>query len=238
MRPVTRLRQRSHILYEGALLDHAGDALFVPGPQGETAVAGRGTTRFFAHGGLQLVLRHYRRGGLPAWFLADRYLWLGLRRTRPWREWHLLASLHDRGLPVPRPVAARVVRHGIFYRGDLITERLPAEPLSAWLRTAPLPAERWRGIGACIRRFHDAGVFHADLNAHNVLLAAEGPVFVIDFDRGELRTPGAWCGANLRRLERSLRKLRDMHPDFHFSPDDWSSLLDGYADGDSRSEAE
>ncbi|MGE0081696.1 MAG: 3-deoxy-D-manno-octulosonic acid kinase [Thiohalomonadaceae bacterium] len=231
MKPVTRSTEKSHILYEGALLDHADDALFAPGAHAGTAVAGRGTTLFFEHGGLQLVLRHYRRGGLPARFLADRYVWTGLTRTRPWREWHLLAALHARGLPVPRPVAARAVRHGIFYRGDLITERLPAEPLSAWLRKGTLPADRWRAIGACIRRFHEAGAFHADLNAHNILLADAGAVFVIDFDRGELRAPGKWREANLRRLERSLRKLRDQDPDFCFTSEDWQSLLVGYAGG-------
>jgi len=231
MKPETRSTEKSHILYEGALLDHVDDALFAPGHLAGIAAAGRGTTWFFARGERQLVLRHYRRGGLPARIFADRYVWTGLSRSRPWREWHLLATLHARGLPVPRPVAARVVRHGIFYRGDLITERLPAEPLSAWLHKGTLPAGRWHAIGVCIRRFHAAGAFHADLNAHNILLADDGAVFVIDFDRGELRTPGGWRDANLRRLERSLCKLRGKYPDFGFTSEDWQSLLVGYAGG-------
>jgi 3-deoxy-D-manno-octulosonic acid kinase len=228
MKPVTRSFKKSHILYEGALLDHADDGLFAPA-RTETAAAGRGTTLFFEQAGMGLVLRHYRRGGLPGRFIADRYLWTGLARSRPWREWHLLATLYDRGLPVPRPVAARVVQYGLFYRGDLITERLPAVPLSSRLHDGPLPTETWRAIGACIRHFHEAGAFHADLNAHNVLIGANGAVFVIDFDRGEMRAPGRWCDENLRRLQRSLVKLRGTNPAFAFEPNAWQALLAGYA---------
>ncbi|MFA7557277.1 MAG: 3-deoxy-D-manno-octulosonic acid kinase [Hydrogenophaga sp.] len=227
MKPVTRTIETGHILYEGTLLDHVDEALFAP-VRTSNADAGRGTTLFFAHAGLQLVLRHFRRGGLPARILADRYFWTGLTGSRPWREWHLLATLHALGLPVPQPVAARVVRRGIFYRGDLVTERLPARPLSTHLARRSLPAATWRAIGACIRRFHDVGAFHADLNAHNILLADDGRVFVIDFDRGELRAPGPWHEANLRRLRRSFEKLRSHNADFAFDDAAWQELLAGY----------
>ena len=71
----------------------------------------------------------------------------------------------------------------------------------------PLAPAAWHAIGSCVRRFHDAGVCHADLNAHNVLLDADGGVHLVDFDRGSIRAPGAWRTANLARLERSLAKL-------------------------------
>ncbi len=63
---------------------------------------------------------------------------------------------------------------------------------------------RWAAIGRCLRRFHDAGVQHADLNARNIMLGEQGEVWVLDFDRGRLRAPGAWSGRVLDRLERSL----------------------------------
>jgi 3-deoxy-D-manno-octulosonic acid kinase len=65
----------------------------------------------------------------------------------------------------------------------------------------------WEAIGRVLRRFHDEGVDHADLNAHNILLNNRGEVFVVDFDRGEIRIKGSWQETNLNRLERSLRKL-------------------------------
>ena len=47
-----------------------------------------------------------------------------LARFRPFREWLLIHRLHHQGLPVPVPIAARYVRQGATYRGDLITERI------------------------------------------------------------------------------------------------------------------
>ncbi len=44
---------------------------------------GRGTTHFVRSAGRRLVLRHYRRGGLMARLLGDRYLWHGEQSTRP-----------------------------------------------------------------------------------------------------------------------------------------------------------
>jgi 3-deoxy-D-manno-octulosonic acid kinase len=85
---------------------------------------GRGTVYFFRAGPATWVLRRYLRGGWMGRFNRERYAWLGLEHSRPWREWRLLTDLRARGLPVPRPIAARVKRAGLVYRGDLITERI------------------------------------------------------------------------------------------------------------------
>lgn len=192
---------------------------------------GRGTTWIVRHENQELVLRHYRRGGLFGPWLGDRYLWLGLERTRALREWRLLADLHGRGLPVPRPVAARVQRSGLCYRADLVTARLDGtRSLAQTLADTPLSEERWRAVGRCLRRFHDAGVYHADLNAHNVLFGA-GDVYLLDFDRGRLRPAGGWCPANLARLRRSLDKLAGADRRFRFDEQGWDALLAGYAEG-------
>src|SRR2546430_8298474 len=68
-----------------------------------------------------------------------------------------------------RSLAARYRHHGLTYTGDIITERVPVVgSLSECLRTGALSLLTWIAIGHCIRRFHDLGVCHADLNAHNV----------------------------------------------------------------------
>ena len=198
--------------------------MFAP-PVRAAAAGGRGAAWIVpASDGGEWVLRHYRRGGLPAKILADTYLWTGLDNTRPWREWRLLAELHALGLPVPRPVAARVVRSGIAYRGDLITRRVPAARSLAELLVPAAASIPWRAVGACIRRFHEAGVWHADLNAHNILVDDTGGVWLIDFDRGERRGgDGAWKQENLVRLSRSLHKLG------HGDAQGWQALQQGYA---------
>ncbi len=195
------------------------------------SVPGRGHAHFFGFNGCDYVLRHYRRGGRVAARLGDRYLWTGLDRTRAWREWRMLARLMALGLPVPRPFAARVTRSGLFYRADLITARSPASSsLTARLKMgAALPEYIWREIGSVIARFHKAGVWHADLNAHNVLVSAKGAIVLIDFDRAKLRRPGArWREANLARLLRSLRKLKRLEPDLKFGESDFELLREGY----------
>jgi 3-deoxy-D-manno-octulosonic acid kinase len=90
----------------------------------------------------------------------------------------------------------------------------------------------WIAIGRCLRRFHELGVCHADLNAHNILLGNgtdDERVFLIDFDRGSLRKPGGfWKDDNLVRLRRSLEKITWGLPRERFTEDDWHGLLDGY----------
>ena len=172
-------------------------------------------------------LSRYRRGGLVARFLDDYYLWTGLERTRPWREWRLLDYLYKEGFPVPRPVAAYVSRSGIGYRGDLITELIPdAHSLASALADSRIELLPWQAIGACIRRFHDAGIYHADLNAHNILLDNRNKIYLLDFDRGERRTPGVlWQEANLGRLLRSLRKFIAQSV---IESTAWNEFLQGY----------
>ncbi|HWZ62347.1 MAG TPA: 3-deoxy-D-manno-octulosonic acid kinase [Steroidobacteraceae bacterium] len=194
----------------------------------EGVTAGRGASYFVSADGKRYVLRHYRRGGFMAHLSADRYTWWGEQSSRPFAEWQLTYSLHRAGLPVPAPVAARYHRHGASYSGDLITERLPTVgSLGECLRTGALSVLTWISIGRCIRRFHDLGVCHADLNVHNVLLA-EDQVYLIDFDRSQLRGGGLWRDANLVRLRRSLEKLTWGLPPERFGEADWHGLLDGY----------
>jgi 3-deoxy-D-manno-octulosonic acid kinase len=191
---------------------------------------GRGSAWFVAAGKHPWVLRHFRRGGWLARLCVDRYLWAGEARVRAFAEWRLLAVLAAKGLPVPRPVAARYQRGRFTYRCDLITVRLAdAQPLSLVLEEAQLDARGWRAVGAAVARLHAAGVDHADLNAHNLLIDRRGTVSVIDFDRGRLRVPGRWQGANLRRLHRSLAKIAATLPPGRFLPADWAQLIAGYA---------
>ncbi len=193
------------------------------------APEGRGATLFLRSQGRRWVLRHYRRGGLTARICRDYYLWSGESASRPFAEWQLTYHLHRAGLPVPAPVAARYQQRGFTYRGDIITERLAeASPLSECLKVGALSLLNWIAIGRCLRRFHDLGVCHADLNARNVLLGNADEVFLVDFDRGSLRKPGLWCDSNLVRLRRSLEKVTYSLPQDRFTEADWHGLLDGY----------
>lgn len=229
-------RGNERILYDGSLEDIDPDSwpdLFEPAfleKNGlvDSTAAGRGQVYFFSSGSLKLVLRHYRRGGLLGKIISDCYLGLASRESRPFREWRLLRKLCEMGLPVPRPAAARITRGPGFYRGDLMTLEVEnAAALSALLQERPLGEDTWRAVGRTIRRFHDEGISHSDLNAANILLR-DMEVFLLDFDKGSIRPDGGWKTAQLDRLERSLQKWRRLASTFHFSLPDWDALLEGY----------
>jgi 3-deoxy-D-manno-octulosonic acid kinase len=189
---------------------------------------GRGVTRFIKTQDQNLVLRHYHRGGAMARISSGHYIWQGEDSSRPFREWQLTYRMHRAGLPVAAPIAALYQRRLGTYTGDLITERLPIKgSLSECLADAPLSLLTWISIGRCIRRFHDFGVCHADLNARNVLVGEER-VYLIDFDRCRLRGRGLWRDSNLVRLRRSLEKVTYSLPRDRFTEADWHALLDGY----------
>jgi len=169
---------------------------------------GRGAALFVRHGEEVWVLRHYHRGGLMTNLTDDLYIWTGLERTRAFLEWHLLLELRARGLPVPQPIAARIQRRGVGYRADIITDYIEdTQSLATRVTQGSLSADEWNSIGRMLQRFHQYGVYHSDLTAHNILIDTDGRVFLLDFDKGALKTPGPWQQANLRRLQRSLRKV-------------------------------
>ncbi len=195
------------------------------------SAGGRGAAWFLNGDRGNWVLRHYRRGGLPGKLLSDRYLYLGPSRVRSVQEFSLLHSLLRQGLPVPSPIAAWYQRQGPMYRAALIIERLE-DVCSLLSLNQPEHTPLWEAAGRCIRRFHDAGVYHADLNATNILVRPEHEeVFLIDFDRGRQHSGAAadapWKAANLARLERGVYK--------HWLPDAPSpepllkALIQGYA---------
>jgi len=108
-------------------------ALFVKSPSSvvQTPFSGRGEIRIVEHAGHDYVLRHYHRGGKLAGLSKDRYVWHGFDASRPWREWRLLANLFQAGLPVPRPLAARLIRRGAISGATARTNCSTAPPTEA-----------------------------------------------------------------------------------------------------------
>ena len=79
---------------------------------------GRGTTYFLQTEdwfGVNCALRHYYRGGLWGKLNKDRYRFSALETTRSFAEFHLLQRLYEAGLPVPKPIAARIQKRQVRY---------------------------------------------------------------------------------------------------------------------------
>ena len=227
-----------HILYDVDAVPQFAPAWFdrdmqsgvVPAHEAE---GGRAPALFFKVGTAECVLKHYRRGGWPRRFVQDAYCYTGEAAVRSFREWRLLSELRRQSLPVPVPLAARYHLRGWYYSADLITRRLHAQPLPQLLAAERLPCERWNTLGAVVRCFHDAGVYHPDLNAYNILLGSSGEIFVVDFDRARIVAGArpARFADNLKRLQHSLLKLRSRSMAFMYEDLDFDELLAGYRSG-------
>lgn len=190
---------------------------------------GRGTTYFFRCGHSEFVLRHYLRGGLIGKILSDQYLFTSLENTRAWQEKDLLLHMKGLDLPVPTPAAARIVKHGFYYRADLITQKIAnAQDVHHILLNAELSDDTWRKIGAIIARFHAHQIYHHDLNIHNIMLDDASKVWLIDFDKCGLKDGSDWQQKNIERLHRSLLKESAKFNGYRFTQQNWQNLLAGY----------
>lgn len=143
--------------------------------------------------------------------LGDRYLRMGV--PRPVREYRVGLALEAAGVPTPEHVGAAVYPAGVWYRGDLVTRfvegsRDLAEALFGGSDDGAAPA--MRASGRLVRRLHEAGLDHPDLNLKNILLAgpASGPeALILDLDRARLRRQ-LGPRARDRMLERFWRSAR------------------------------
>jgi 3-deoxy-D-manno-octulosonic acid kinase len=180
----------------------------------EPLAGGRGGTVLMRRNGQAVVVRPYRRGGLPGRCIRDLYVgW----HPRPLRELAVTTTLWRAGAPVPEALGAAVqpLCPGV-YRGWLATRYIPgAQTLWAWAaREAEDPLPAFRAAGRGLRRLHDLGGVHPDLNLNNILVIggdareAELQVTFIDFDRARVEVLGARArAAALARLARSAHKL-------------------------------
>jgi 3-deoxy-D-manno-octulosonic acid kinase len=110
----------------------------------------------------------------------------------------------------------RVAGWGI-YRGVVVTEEVAdATTLADALRAAGAPAVQARlarAAGEAVGRLHAAGVEHADLNLHNILVPrgdVSGAALVIDLDKARLRgapLDDAYRRRNVQRLRRSWDRI-------------------------------
>jgi 3-deoxy-D-manno-octulosonic acid kinase len=190
---------------------------------------GRGNAWFIDDGQRSWVLRQYLRGGIVSRISADRFLFLGEKKVRSFDELKLLQELFEEGLPVPEPVAASYTRIGASYAACILINRIQAASTMGE-QLFDLESLVWRSVGSVIRRFHNNGVYHADLNCFNILVSP-GAVHLIDFDKCRRYPPSRenvpWKASNLERLKRSIDKITPPEMSQKTSAD-WQQLLSAY----------
>jgi 3-deoxy-D-manno-octulosonic acid kinase len=184
--------------------------LFARAPKRGRGAAPSVSLRRDAH----VVLRRYQHGGLFRGI--TRALYLGPSRALD--ELHVTARAEASGAPVPHVICLALwPAAGPFWSALIGTreERGARDLLEALLAAPDARARRalLREVGAAVRKLHDAGVDHRDLQLHNVLVVDEAGrrrIVVVDLDRAVYHPRGPLAprlrARNLGRLTRSAVK--------------------------------
>jgi len=174
------------------------------------AESGRGTNAVRDFGEFTLRLKQLRRGGLASRYRREHFS----DNRRLLENLSLPLEVAAREIPTAAPRALLVESvGGSGYRGWLATEELSSmRDAAAAVREATQESEaRWLVAIGVVKRMHDAGVDHRDLNLGNLLIGNEPQrqVVVVDFDNARLHDGPLPFGLRqkaLRRLERSYVK--------------------------------
>jgi 3-deoxy-D-manno-octulosonic acid kinase len=166
--------------------------------------------------GKRMVLRQYSHGGLLRAITGNLYCF----GERSFRELALTEEIRSCGIPTIPTLGA--IHHRVFfpfYQAYFLSLEVPrAVDLIQYFREtgANPPSEiisskrkTIRSVGHLIRRFHEAGFFHGDLQLKNILVAGD-QLLLIDFDRSYRKSALSTRERmkNLLRLNRSTEKWR------------------------------
>lgn len=198
--------------------DSSGPAGAPPSYEGRTALS---RIALDDRSGEAALVKHYCRGGLFRRLLRDRYF----GRRRFLRELEAGEAARARGVPAVEILALVVEKNGVFtHRADLVTREIrDAVDLREYIeRTFPTgdgdQARRTESseallsaVASLLRKMHDAGMYHADLNVKNILVREDDGTprcYIIDLDRARCRRSVSTTERlkNLGRLYRSLEK--------------------------------
>ncbi|MBN1419885.1 MAG: hypothetical protein JXP34_13980 [Planctomycetes bacterium] len=178
-------------------------------------------------GGLEVVVKAYRRGGMIGGLLGDRYAGAG----RFIGELEMYDRASRNGLPLVEVLGLVVERRGGFARAWEYSRWIPgARELWDAIKDASAEeaAARVEEAGGLARALAEAGIEHTDLSARNILAAPDG-LRILDLDRARrLRGSIAAGLAPLARLRRSLAKLAHLEGRT-FDPAWDGALARGYA---------
>lgn len=165
-------------------------------------------------GGPELFARRARRGGLMRYLVSDTFFGT---KPRPLTELAVALEARRRAIGVAEPMGACVETVGPgLYRGFVLTRALAGMTLWEFVRADDDPFVRGHVLmlaRAAVATMHNRGMFHADLNLHNLFVTQSGESFsvvILDLDKARLHDgplPETLRRKNAHRLLRSARKL-------------------------------
>ena len=164
----------------------------------------------------RMVVRQYSHGGIFRAITRDIYLF----GSRSFRELALTEEIRSCEIPTIQPIGAihRPILPFLYQPYFLSLEVPCAKDLIRYFQeVGPHPVgenlllkrKTIRSAGILLRRFHEAGFFHGDLQLKNILVAGD-QLLLIDFDRSYRKKVLFMRERmkNLLRLNRSVEKWR------------------------------
>jgi len=184
---------------------------------GRATFVGRGEAYGIMLGSTPAVVRHARHGGLLAPLLGDVFV----GQPRFYHEANLSRRLATSGVRTPEVLAGVRYRAGPGHRADIATEQVAGADLVEVFYAERPPAGPPRvaaleAVARLVRRLHDLGYVHPDLQLRNLLLtgatASTPQVWLLDVDtcRPMRNDRDAERARNLARFYRSWAKWNQL----------------------------
>ena len=145
-----------------------------------------------------LIKKHfYRKGAM--FFLDDKYLYYGLKHTRPIKEYinhmdfiKIIQSSKNEWiinkLELCTPIFSYVVKNSFSYSGDIILSKVNGETLDLILKKK----EKFyleEQLGLCFKFLFNNGIYNFDMNLKNIIFNYESnKISFIDFDKVMINT--------------------------------------------------
>lgn len=184
---------------------------------------GRNTIKLFESQNRKLVVKQY---GHLSWI--NRIVYGTLRRSKAARACRHAALLRKRGIDTPREIAAvEIRRHGLLYQSYFISEYSTYKsllPITKLDIQHPEVQNVLKALTSFLRKMHQSGILHLDLNISNILYQDNGNgeyLFqVIDTNRMKFRKR-----ISLRKCIDNLRRLSCPMPTYLYILDQYASLI-------------
>lgn len=155
----------------------------------------------------RVFVKHYSHGGLLRSMTGG--LFLGVGRSRSQIEFEMLETVRSYGVNAPAPIAV-IKRGAVMYSNWLVMEEVSqARTLVEIQKGDGDETHRaMTGLAEQLALLIRHRVLHVDLHPGNVLVAPDGRVFVVDFDKAYFFRGGAQALRDLylRRWRRAVIK--------------------------------
>ncbi|HOV32892.1 MAG TPA: lipopolysaccharide kinase InaA family protein [Candidatus Hydrogenedens sp.] len=184
-----------------------------------------GVFLFHSKENIQALFKLYTHGGNFSNFFSKFYF----MTNRFLHEYYLYIDKLRNNIPVPDYLGGFWIKKYGLYKCGIITKYIPyAITLEEFLNSDSFLLSKKQEIlnqcGSVIKKMHDIGILHNDLQLRNILIDTDSnSIFLIDFDKAKFKTNlnNFYRSQNLLRLKRSFIK-RDIDLNL------FNLLLSGY----------